>query len=66
MVVILEEGDLPRAREIFLSYGKQLTYSKVFHRGKTYYAVSEGPVGALLQIRASLADTANQRIFGLF
>lgn len=65
MIVILEEKDLPRAREILASYGNRLLYSKVSHCGCTFYAVSEGAVGALLQIRAELGQEKNQKMFGL-
>lgn len=65
MIIILTEDQLDRAREIMQQYHSKLAYSKVRFKGKSYYAITEGPVGALLLIRAELGNTILQQQFGL-
>lgn len=65
MITVVRENQLERAKQIMAQYNSKLTYSKVIVDGYPYYAISEGPVGALLLIRAELGDTDIQRRFGL-
>lgn len=65
MIIVLREDQLPRAKAIMAQYGSKLTYSKVITTQGVLYAVAEGPLGALLLIRAELGDKELQRKFGL-
>lgn len=65
MIIILTVDKLNRAQQICESYGHKLVYSKLMINNQVYYAISEGPVGALLTIRAELGDKYLQNIFGL-
>lgn len=65
MVVIIAEDQVHRAQEIMAQYNQKLVYSKVVYNNHFYYAISEGPVGALLTIRAELGRAELQKHFGL-
>lgn len=65
MIVVVREQSLARAKEIMQQYDCKLSYSKLLYQGQSLYAISEGPVGALLTIRAELGSPDLQKIFGL-
>lgn len=65
MIVVIREQSIPRAKEIMAQYSCKLSYSKMFYDNEPLYAISEGPIGALLLIRAELGDAALQSRFGL-
>lgn len=65
MIVLIYEKQIPEAKAIMAQYNCKLVYSK-FYRGTTpVYAITEGPVGALLTIRAQLAPPELQKFYGL-
>lgn len=65
MIVLIFENQIPAAKAIMAQYNSKLVYSKLYHNGKPIYAISEGPVGALLTIRARLASAELQKLYGL-
>lgn len=65
ITVILKESQIDRASAIMDRYNCKLSFSRVYIENNCYYAVSEGPLGALLTIRAELGDEKLQHKFGL-
>lgn len=65
MIVVIREQAIPRAKEIMAQYSCKLSYSKIICDDEPLFAISQGPVGALLLIRAELGDTSLQKRFGL-
>lgn len=65
MIVVIDEKDLYKAKEIFARYNSKIAYTQVPLDNKIYLAVNEGPIGALLELRAKIADPELQKRFGL-
>lgn len=65
MIVLIYENQLPEAKAIMAQYNSKLVYSKLYRGSRPVYAISEGPIGALLTIRAQLAPDELQKYYGL-
>lgn len=67
MIVVITEDQINEAKAIMERYNAKLMYSKVYLKNETkpYYAISQGPIGALLLIRAELCSDDIQKRFGL-
>lgn len=65
MIVVITKEMIPQAKAVMDQYNAKLVYSRVYSGGECFYALSEGPLGALLTIRANIAREADQRRFGL-
>lgn len=65
MIVIIKEDQLAEAKLLFARYNAKLVYSRILYKGQSYLALSEGPVGALLLVRATLGSDELQKEFGL-
>lgn len=65
MIVIIKEDQLPQAKVFFARYNSKVIYSRIYLDGESYLALSEGPVGALLLVRATLGSDELQKKFGL-
>lgn len=65
IAIILKESQLNRAGQILSQYNCRLSYSRVYLQNECYFVISEGPLGALLTIRAELGDRQLQERFGL-
>lgn len=64
MVIIIQPQHLDRAKAIMKQYGSKLVYNSIWYNNREFIVISEGPIGALLLIRAELGNDALQKIFG--